>query len=211
MDHYKLTIDAYNKLAKRYEDKFMNFDLYNDTYDVFCRLIEKSGSRIFEIGCGPGNITRYLQLQRPDFLIEGIDAAPEMVKLAKANNPSARFEVMDCREIDKITDCYDGIICGFCMPYLSKDDCFKLIKDCSYLLHSSGIVYLSAIEGDYEKSGYETSSDGEIKMYVYYHQQDYIEKALRDNSFQLEKLIRKEYTKSDGSLSTHMIFIACKK
>lgn len=38
----------------------MDLDLYNDTYDAFCQAVYKPGARIFEIGCGPGNITRYV-------------------------------------------------------------------------------------------------------------------------------------------------------
>ncbi|MCW3110863.1 MAG: methyltransferase family protein [Segetibacter sp.] len=211
MDRYKITIDAYDKLALAYQDKFMDMDLYNDTYDTFCEMIEKHGSTIFEIGCGPGNITRYLLSKRPDYTIEAIDMAPNMIKLAKDNNPTANFKIMDCREIDKLTDKFDAIICGFCMPYLSREDCAKLIKDCSFLLNSGGIFYFSTIEDDYDKSGYETSSNGEYKMYVYYHQEDYFQETLSKNNFELVNLTRKNYTKSEGTSSTHMIFIAKKK
>src|SRR5215210_3775931 len=139
MDSYKITIEGFNKLASVYQDKFMNMDLYEDTYDSFCKLIEKYNAKIFEIGCGPGNITKYMCSKRPDFTIEAIDLAPNMIKLAKRNNPTANFKIMDCREIDNLTVKYDGIMCGFCMPYLSKEDCAKLIKDCSFLLYRGGI------------------------------------------------------------------------
>ena len=211
MDSYRITIEAYNKLALVYQDKFMYMDLYNDTYDIFCELVKKPDPTIFEIGCGPGNITRYMLSKRPDFKIQAIDMAPNMVKLAKENNPTADFKIMDCREIDNLTDKFDAIICGFCMPYLSKEDCAKLIKDCAFLLNRTGILYLSTIEDAYNKSGYETSSNGEYKMFVYYHQQDYIQEDLTKNNFKLVDLVRKNYQKSDGTSSTHMIFIAKKK
>jgi 2-polyprenyl-3-methyl-5-hydroxy-6-metoxy-1,4-benzoquinol methylase len=156
MDTYKTTIAAYDKLANVYQDNFMYLDLYDDTYDKFCNLIIKQNARIFEIGCGPGNITKYLLSKRPGFYIEAIDAAPNMVKLAKENNPAANFTIMDCREISKLNERFDAIICGFCMPYLSREDCNKLISDCSFLLHNGGILYFSTIEGDYNNSGYET-------------------------------------------------------
>jgi len=211
MDSYQTTIDAYNKLASAYQDKFMHLQLYDDTYDIFCRLIEKVNPTVFEIGCGPGNITRYMLSKRPDFRIQAIDMAINMIRLAKENNPTADFTIMDCREIDKLTSKFDAIICGFCMPYLSKEDCAKLIKDCSLLLNTGGILYLSTIEGDYSRSGYETSSGGEYKLFVYYHQQDYLQEDLANNNFELIDLIRKDYQKSDGTPSTHMIFIAKKK
>ena len=88
MDSYQITFQTWNKVATLYQDKFMNVDLYNDTYDRFCELVEKPNPAIFEIGCGPGNITKYLLAKRPDFQIDAIDVAPNMIELAKANNPT---------------------------------------------------------------------------------------------------------------------------
>ncbi|WP_242921401.1 class I SAM-dependent methyltransferase [Pontibacter liquoris] len=211
MDRYKVTAQAWDKLAVAYQDKFMDLDLYNDTYDRFCRLVRKADPRIFEIGCGPGNITRYMQARRPDFVIEAIDVAPNMLRIAKENNPAVTFKVMDAREVGTLAGTYDGIMCGFCMPYLSKEDGLKLIKACAGLLNSGGILYLSTIEGDYQKSGYETSSNGLNTMFVYYHQEDYLQQGLADNHFEVVDLARKTYPKTHGTAETHLILIAKKK
>ena len=211
MDSYQLTFQAWDKAAAAYQHQFMGITLYDDTYDSFCRLIQKSAPRIFEIGCGPGNITKYLLSKRPDFKMDAIDVAPEMIKLAKENNPAAHFRVMDCRELDLMTTVYDAIVCGFCMPYLSEADCRKLILDCSRLLPHGGFFYCSTIEGDPSQSGYETGSDGTIKMYVYYHSENALKEALESNAFDLLELKRKDYFKKDGSHSTHLVFIARKK
>lgn len=209
MNPYKVTFHTYNKIAQSYQDKFMDLDLYNDTYDLFCNLIIKPGSEIFEIGCGPGNITKYLLQKRPDFILTAIDISPNMIELAKQNNPEASFKVMDCRNIDIVTGRYDGIICGFCLPYLSKEDCAKLVKDTSAIISKAGLLYLSAIEGEYENSGYETGSTGD-KVYVYYHQEDYLSAQLKAYNFEVIEIIRKSYQKSDSSFSTHLILLARK-
>ena len=86
MDKYKETFETWNKIALLYQEKFMDLDLYNDTYDFICNSILKVNSKILEIGCGPGNITKYLLCKRPDFDILGIDIADKMVELAKINN-----------------------------------------------------------------------------------------------------------------------------
>ena len=78
-----ITLESWNKLASIYQDKFMNLDIYNDTYDFFCSAIPGEYPRILEIGCGPGNITRYIQRKRQDFQIDAIDIAPNMIDLAK--------------------------------------------------------------------------------------------------------------------------------
>ncbi len=210
MDRYKITFETWDKVASLYQDSFMDIHLYDDTYNTFCQLIKMKSPKILEIGCGPGNITKYILSQRPDFEIKAIDVSPNMIKLAKKNNPTADFEVMDCREIDMLMEKFDAIMCGFCMPYLSKEDCAKFIKDCSLLLKGNGILYLSTIEGDYNKSGFETSSSGQDKAYVYYHQEKYLRKKLNENNFELIELVRKEYVKGEIN-SIHIIFIAKKK
>jgi len=70
-------------VASSYEDKFMDFDLYNDTYDFFTEQITTNNPKILEIGCGPGNITKYVLGKRPDLKLTAIDIAPNMIKLAK--------------------------------------------------------------------------------------------------------------------------------
>jgi len=166
------------------------------------------GLRDDKLGGGPGNITRYLLSKRPDFHIQAIDVAPNMIKLAKDNNPGADFKVIDCREISTLEGNFDGIMCDFCMPYLSKEECGKLIQDCAALLNSDGILYFSTIEGDCNDSGFETSSNGQSSMFVCYHQEDYLREMLREHHFELAGILRKGYSKPDGTLSTHLIFIA---
>lgn len=210
MNNYTTTFETWNKIAFLYQDNFMNIDLYNDTYDIFCNTVKNPNAAIFEIGCGPGNITKYLITKRPDFRIDATDVSPNMIELAKKNVPAANFFLLDAREIHTITKSYDGIICGFCMPYLSKEDCAKLIQDSSHRLNSKGVFYCSVIEGDYNNSGYESGSSGD-KAYVYYHQQDHLQQLLEENDFENIQTIRKQYLKKDGVAQTHLIFIAVKK
>ena len=210
MDKYQETFKTWNKLATLYQDKFMNLDLYNDTYDKFLKLVKKQqGLNILEIGCGPGNICKYLLTKNSELKISGIDMSSNMIELAQRNNPSAQFLEMDIREISSLKNEYNGIICGFCMPYLSQSDCINLIANCKNLLKNSGTLYLSFVEGDYSKSGYQISSSGD-KMYFYYHPLDLLQETLKTNFFKTEHLIHKQYTKADNTEEIHTIIIVSK-
>lgn len=209
MDKYKITFKTWNKIASLYQEKFMDLDLYNDSYDIFCKEIKLVSPQILEIGCGPGNVTQYLLNQRPDFRIKAIDVAPKMLQLAKQNNPSAEFEEMDGRNIHTLKESFEGIIIGFCLPYLSKDDCDKLIKDSFLLLNDNGLLYFSFIEGDYTNSGYETGSSGD-QVFVYYHEEDYLKEALKLQNFEVLEIMHKEYPKGKDSKQIHTIIIAKK-
>jgi len=209
MDKYKETFETWNKVAELYQDKFMNLDLYNASYDIICDSIKRDRAKLLEIGCGPGNITKYLLAKRPDFEIVGIDIAPNMIELAKKNNPSAEFKLMDSRNIDELNSKFDGIICGFCIPYLSTEDCNKLIGDSYNLLNDQGFLYLSFVEGDPEKSGFLTGSSGD-RCYFYYHDLTKIVKQLKGYGFQEINVMKVEYARSEKEVEIHTIVMAKK-
>lgn len=209
MDKYKTTFETWNKLASLYQEKFMDLSLYNETYDLFCRLVTEANPAILEIGCGPGNITRYMLEARPDFRFLATDVAPEMIRLAGINNPGIEVAVMDCRDILSVNKKFDGIVCGFCIPYLSAEDCHQLIENCSRLLESRGWFYFSTIKGDYNLSGFEKSNTGD-SAYVYYYMETFFEKALQEQGFTLAHLIEIDFPKADGTLMVNQVFIAQK-
>ncbi len=188
----------------------MGLKLYNDTYDLICNVVIKNKATILEIDCGPGNITKYLLSKRPDFNIFGIDIAPNMIELAKINNPKANFAVMDSRNISEIETKYDAIVCGFCLPYLSETDSQKLIFEANYLLNNSGFLYLSFVEGDPNKSGFQAGSTGN-RSYFYYHNLDQLKAQLLQNSFEDLKIFKVEYKKSEKEQDIHTIITAKKK
>lgn len=207
MDPYKTTFETWNKVAGVYQEKFMDLAIYNETYDQFLKLIPYGNACILDIGCGPGNSTRYILSKRPDVAIKGIDVAPNMIELARINNPSATFEVMDCRFVDAVNEKYNAILCGFCIPYLSMSDCVKLIRDTTTLLFSGGYFYLSFIEGDYTTSGFKIGSTGD-QAFVYFYQKIEIEKLLIENNFEIISCSEVEYLKLDQSKEINVIFIA---
>jgi len=202
--------DVFNNFAKQYQDKFMDFDLHNDSFDLFCNLIKKEKASILEIGCGPGNITKYLLNKRPDFKLFGIDIAPKMIQLAKKNNPSSEFKVMNCKNILNINLMFDAILCGFTLPYLNKQEVLKLIEDASNLIKSKGILYLSTMEDSYKNSKIITSSsDKNIGLYTYYHEIGYLTEFLQKNGFNILNILRKEYPEKRDD-SNDLVLIAKK-
>lgn len=210
MDKYKETFETWNNVAALYQDKFMDLDLYNGSYDFICNSINKIGAKILEIGCGPGNITKYLLSARPDFDIFGIDIAPAMIELAKKNNPTARFAIMDIRQIDEIKTKYDGIICGFCLPYLSQTDIQKMIIDCYSLLNEEGVIYISFVEGNSDKSGFKTASTGD-RTFFYYYTLDDLTQQLSKNDFYPLKIFNVAFKRDETELENHTILIVKKK
>lgn len=209
MDHTQNAVAIFNKLANLYQEKYMDVGLYHDSFDLFCDNIKKENPEILELACGPGNITKYLLNKRPDFKIFGIDLAPNMIELAKTNNPEAAFQVMDCRDIGSIDKNFDAIMCGFCLPYLSKEECIQIIQDCARLLSVDGILYISTMEDDYGKSGFKSGSTGD-QIYMYFHEAGYLSEALETNGFRIIELLRQDFPTTDGVKTTDLVMIAGK-
>ncbi len=203
-----MAVAVFDKRANLYQEKFMNVDLYADTFDVFSADMP-AGSRLLDIACGPGNITRYLLHNRPDLKVLGIDLAPAMVALAKANNPSAEFMVMDCRDIRSLDQVFDGIVCGFCLPYLSKESAKGLIADAAVIVRTDGVIYLSTMEGSDSMSGIQRSSQGD-ELYMYYHQGDHLCGVLAASGFTIVDIQRKVTPGRDGEPVTDLVIIARK-
>jgi len=210
MDKYEETFQTWNKIAELYEAKFMDLDLYNDTYDYFCNSLTTIHSKILEIGCGPGNMTKYLLSKRPDFDILGIDVAPNMIALAQKNNPSANFVIMDCRQIEAIKTQFAGIVCGFCLPYLSQNDCLKFISDCYNLLNEKGLLYISFVEGEPSKSTFQVGSSGD-RSYFYFHELNELKRLLLQHHFEEIEVFKVRYKRTEMEFEFHTILVAKKK
>ena len=162
---------------------------------------------MLDIACGPGNVSKYLLQQKPDLQILGIDLAPKMIELARSNNPTAEFKVMDCRDIFSLNKKFDAVMGGFCLPYLTKEEATDLIRTLSEILNKKGVLYLSTMEDDYEKSGFQKSSDGKDQMFIHFHQADYLQEALEKSGLQLRAIERKEFPEAK---TMDLILIATK-
>jgi cyclopropane fatty-acyl-phospholipid synthase-like methyltransferase len=201
------TISVWNGLAEKYRDTFMDLDLYNDSYDRFLEKLPLN-AKVLEIGCGPGNITRYLYTKRNDLNILATDAAPNMVKMAATLVNGPEFRVMHTNEIAQLNEKFDAVICGFVAPYLSPEECGKLFRDVRALLKNDGVFYFSFVDDDPEKPGPQKSSDGKHEMQLYFHREEQIGRLLEVSGFSSRTTLRKNYILAEKPEAIHVIVIS---
>ncbi len=201
---------VFNKHAKRYEEKYMYLDLYDATLDIFCGSVTKQNAAVLDVACGPGNITRYLLKSRPDFKVTGIDLAPNMITLAKANNPEADFHVMDCLDILDLNVKYDGIICGFIFPYLSIAQASKFVADAASMLNEGGVFYVSTMEKAYSESKFQMSSDGQDGIFQHFYLAGDITAMLETNGLTVMHQQRVDFPNPDGTSTTDVVIMGRK-
>ena len=212
MEKFDISVRRFDEFAEEYAQRFMDLNAYSDSIERFCDWIGNDRPRILELGCGPGNVTRLLKLRFPESQITAIDLAPNMIEIARTQVPDIDFRVMDVRDISGLDGTFNAVMCSFCLPFLSKTDASKLIADCATCLVSGGILYISTMEGDEERSGFETTSfSGDAEIYFNYHRQQDLEDSLVKSGFEIRQSKFQDYIEPDGSATTDMIFVASKK
>ena len=210
-DKNQIAVELFNKAAEGYAEKFMDQSLYQDSFDRFCKALPAPDSRILDIACGPGNISKYLLDKLPKLQLLGIDLAPRMIELAKKHNPKAEFLVWDSRKIGALGRKFEGIMCGFCLPYLNKEEALDMLEQAAEILSSKGILYLSTMEGKYEDSGWEGPSSGEgPQIFMHYHEGSYLIPALKNLGFEILFQHRQDFDKHAHKKFTDLILIARK-
>ena len=210
LEHQVKTVEIYNQFADQYLEKFLTFDLYNDTFQQFVDLLPDDSS-LLELGCGPGNVIKYLNGLRPDFTFTGIDLAPEMIRKAKELNPEAIFEVNNFLNYKTSTQPYEAVVAAFCLPYISLEDLPIFFENLSLVTRKNGYVYISCMEGLPQKSGFEkTSFTGDQEIFMYYHQKETLEYYFKKNGLLIINTFEKNYPEVDGSFTVDLIYIAKK-
>ncbi len=211
MDKTKIAVDAFDTYAEQYQEKYMNIKKYHPGLDTFCESILLKNARILELGCGPGNITKYLIEKRSDFNILASDLSKNMLRIAKSNNPSVQFKEINIKEIHLINQTFNGIVCGFCFPYLSESEVDQFIQESSNKLNKNGVLYISTMEGDEEKSSWEGPSSGRgHKVYINYHRSEKLIQSLKENQFELIEMHRVITPNPDADEVVDLIIIAKK-
>ena len=197
----KATIDIFDKYASQYEAQYMSVEKYHDTLDLFCTNLSKQNARILELACGPGNMTKYLLSRLPDLQILATDLSPAMLEIAQKNNPNASIQILDCRAILDLEESFDAIVCGFGLPYLSKEEAIQLNIDMCNMLKENGLIYISFMEAANGKSGYTSSSNdsGDV-LFTYYHEEGYLKDVFLACGMEMLDVSRVKYSDRSGEV-----------
>lgn len=204
------TIAVFDKNALLYQQKYMDQSRYANGLDLCIRLVPQQGS-LLDLGCGPGNVSLYLSEKLPDWTFSAVDLSPAMIELAKCNLPMADCRVDDVRNLRHFAGPYQLIVVGFCIPYLCREEVDALIKSAYDQLTEGGILYLSFMEGEYHRSGYQVSSNGEDKAMTYYYMTDEMVSMVKVAGFDIDSVFHSDFVKANGSVDIDVQIIAKKK
>jgi trans-aconitate 2-methyltransferase len=66
--------------------------------DLLARIPVENPETVFDLGCGPGNITEWLKKRWPSASVTGIDSSVEMLEAARKHWPALHWEKADIGE-----------------------------------------------------------------------------------------------------------------
>lgn len=178
-------IEAFNENAQKYFERFKKDHQYHGWYLELGSHIE-NGSRVLDLGCGPGLLINHLIKQKPDCQFLGIDMSEQMIALAKKHvastqlnaQLSAEFRVMNAMDINDISGYFDVICNAFLIPYLPPKDSFQIIEHSCKKLKPNGLLFLTWIVHPSLEKEKSVSSDGQHSLTIYYHPIETIQKLL---------------------------------
>ncbi|MCC7360904.1 MAG: methyltransferase domain-containing protein [Anaerolineales bacterium] len=118
------TCHAYDQVAHLYAQRIYP-ELYFKPFDreQLDRLSERVGALgpICDLGCGPGQVARYLKDHGAATL--GVDLSPAMTVQAAALNPDIAFQVGDMRALTGVADgAWGGLAAFYSLIHLSRPE-----------------------------------------------------------------------------------------
>jgi ubiquinone/menaquinone biosynthesis C-methylase UbiE len=214
LDKYETTIDTFSRLAAQYQDKYLDNEVYRETYVDLCDLIRLDQNSLLDIGCGPGSVSLFVATEFPRMRVTGFDPAPKMVELARKNLPAGKFFTLDARSIHADNEnfkreSFDIITCGFCIPYLSAADVEELLTQCAGLIRENGLFYLSFMESDNQGARMMKNDRGD-EVFIHNHDAEVVKSQLSKNGFSLIYENRKRLDPDNEQADTDLFLIARK-
>lgn len=202
---------AFDRHAELYQQRHMDVRRYHPALDQFCALLPEGPVSVLDLGCGPGNLSRYLVEVRPELCITGVDLSERMIELARVNVPQGRFLVMDARYPGQIGASFDGVMLGFILPYLHPQEARDLFGRVAELLPEGGLLYVATMEGGDDLSGWKGASTGEgPQIFLQYYAADDLTTWLAGSGFDLIDLQRTTYEDHHGDQVTDLMILARK-
>lgn len=125
--------DSYDAIAERYVELFADeLDRKPFDRDLLDGLAARLTGTVADIGCGPGQIGRYLADRGIEMV--GIDLSARMLDVARRANPGIRFEQADMRSLPFGDGELGGAVAFYSLIHLDDiapalDELHRVIRD----------------------------------------------------------------------------------
>lgn len=206
MDHSKKVQDTYNQIASKYADEYFHDMSDVSLLDAFLSYLPKK-SFIVDVGCGPGNNTKYMM--DAGYKVEGIDFSDAMIKVAEQKVPDASFKIMDMRDMLYKDKSVDGLVALYSLIHIHSKEIPTTLQEFNRVLKTGGYVFIIVQKGKSDQTLPEPLLKSE-KTFVNFFSQERLADSLTNSGFTMVTMDELPLQDAEG-LSDHIICAIAKK
>jgi SAM-dependent methyltransferase len=188
-------VPSYDAIAEEYAQQYFDeldgkpFD--RDILDRFAASVAGSG-RVCDLGCGPGQIARYLTARGVEAF--GIDASAAMVATARRLNPELEFLVGNFLALDFPDGALAGIAAFYSLIHVPRADLGLTVSELARVLQTGGRLLISLHAGTGEVTREEAYGKS-VALVATLFSEDEVRTALHDAGMRIDTLItRRPYS-----------------
>ncbi|MEE1820304.1 UPF0146 family protein [Streptomyces sp. SP18ES09] len=163
--------ELFDGLGIAYEHAFVRLPAQRAAVDWLTARLG-AGARVLDVGCGTGRPVADL-LARAGCEVTGIDVSAEMVALARAQVPGARFEQCDVRAFEAPEGGFDAVCAFFPLMMMTRGEASAALRRMAGWLAPGGFLVTATVPADVE--------DMEIV---------WMERTVRVSSFPVDEYLR---------------------
>jgi len=201
---------SYDSVAAEYADRFKDemddkpFD--RDCLDRLAREVRDLGP-ICDLGCGPGQIARYLHRQGVKTL--GVDLSPKMVAEAQRLNPEIHFHQGDMLSLPDADNSWGGIGAFYCIIHIPREQVVNALREMRRVLKPGGILLVTFHIGE-EIKHLDEWWEKPVNLDFAFYLPDQMEAWLKEAGFDLmETLVREP--NPDVEVATRRAYLFARK
>lgn len=137
--------------ARRYDRLWVQKYSLRPTREFIINTLEKdlnedSTLNLLDLGSGPGELVSLIEKKYNNINISAIDFSEEMLRISLSKNHRTRHINLDIKDLYKIEDKFNIIICTHSLPYYKDLD--SVFMDLYRLLENDGNIYLAFASGN---------------------------------------------------------------
>jgi SAM-dependent methyltransferase len=185
-------VPSYDAIAEEYAEKFFDeldgkpFD--REVLDRFAASVKGRG-RVCDLGCGPGQIARYLAGRGVDAF--GIDASVSMVATARRLNPTLDFRQGDFFALPLDDSSLAGVTAFYCLIHCARTELGRAAAEIYRVLMPGGRLLMTVHAGDGEV-GRDEAYGKRVALVATLFSEDEVRAALTAARFRIDAVVTRD-------------------
>lgn len=182
---YDLVADKY---VARIFDELKGKPLDRQLLDRFADCVRGAGTAC-DMGCGPGQIARYLQER--GVAMCGVDLSSAMIERARRLTPGVDFRQGNMLALDVPDESWAGIAAFYSLIHIARKDLPQALEELRRALQPGGLLLIAFHIGD-ETLHLDEWWGHTVNVDFHFFRPDEIKAFLHDAGFEIEEVIERD-------------------